>query len=206
MDIVGSLILFYCAPARTCITSLLDMAIDFNWFIKITRSFGSGFQSQNIARPKVRLIIIENKSEQRFLPDQIKEHFGLWTGDSFIDYCFFSYVNIMFIVHNVSGTIGLIFQGRRRYFFVIPIEIPMQREASTNVVCCHYGPCWPMDFFRFSILSIENSINPREISIASTLCWALFRLAVRSNLGKSSQPYFVLTRMIASGSSQFLCI
>ncbi len=37
--------------------------INFNWFIKITRSFGSGFQSQNIAKPKVRLIIIENKSE-----------------------------------------------------------------------------------------------------------------------------------------------
>ena len=76
MDTFGRLILFYCAPVRTCITSLLDMAINFNWFIKITRSFGSGFQSQNIAKPKVRLIMIKNKSEQTFLPDQIKEHFG----------------------------------------------------------------------------------------------------------------------------------
>ncbi len=90
MDIFGSLILFCCAPARTCITSLLVMAVNFNWFIKITRSFGSGFQSKNIAKPKVRLIIIENRSKQTFLPDQIKEHFGLWTGDSFIDYCCFS--------------------------------------------------------------------------------------------------------------------
>ncbi len=111
MDIVGSLILFYCAPVRTCITSLLDMAINFNWFI--TRSFGSGFQSQNIAKPKVRLIIIENRSKQTFLPDQIKEHFGLRIGDSFIDcYCFF-YVNIMFIVYHVSGFMGLTFPGLR---------------------------------------------------------------------------------------------
>jgi hypothetical protein len=58
MDIFGRLILFYCAPARICITRLLVMAMNFNWFIKITRSFGSGFQIQNIAKPKVRLIMI----------------------------------------------------------------------------------------------------------------------------------------------------
>jgi hypothetical protein len=34
-------------------------------------------RSQNIANPKVRLIIIENRSKQTFLPDQIREHFGL---------------------------------------------------------------------------------------------------------------------------------
>jgi hypothetical protein len=43
MDIVGSLILFYCAQVSSCITSLLDL----------------------------RLIIIESRSKQRFILDQI---------------------------------------------------------------------------------------------------------------------------------------
>ncbi len=89
MDIFGSLILIFCAPVRTCITSLLDMAVNFNWFIKITRSFGSGFQNQHIAKPEGRLIIIENRSELRFIPDQIKEHFGLWTTTHSLTIVFF---------------------------------------------------------------------------------------------------------------------
>jgi len=187
MDIFGRLILFYCAPARICITRLLVMAINFNWFIKITRSFGSGFQSQNIARPKVRLIIIENRSKQTFLPDQIKEHFGLWTGDSFIDYCFFSLCWYYVYIFYVSGTMGLTFPGRRYYFW--HSYSYSYAEASTTAVCCHFGLCWPLDFFRFSIFRLENSIVPVEISIASSLCWASFRLTVRSAQGKSSQPH-----------------
>jgi hypothetical protein len=66
----------------------------------------------------------------------------------------------MFIVHNVSGTIGLIFPGRRHYFFVvIPIEIPMQREASTNVVCCHFGVMLTPGIFPF-----QHPIDVRTVS------------------------------------------
>ena len=43
----GSLSYFDCAPASLCTTKLLVMACNFNWFIKITRSFGSGFQIQD---------------------------------------------------------------------------------------------------------------------------------------------------------------
>jgi hypothetical protein len=186
MDIFGRLILFYCAPARICITKLLDMAIDFNWFIKITRSFGSGFQSQNIARPKVRLIIIENRSKQTFLPDQIKEQFGLWTGDSFIDYCFFLYVNIMFKVYM---SVALWAWPSRDADIVLdfPIPNPTQRHLLRLYVAI-LGNADPW-IFRFSIDWVENSTVPVEIGIASSLCWASFRLTVRSSQGKSSQPY-----------------
>jgi hypothetical protein len=43
--------------------------------------------------------MIENKSEQTFLRDQIKEHFGFKLATQlFIAYCFFSIVSIMFIM------------------------------------------------------------------------------------------------------------
>ena len=85
MDIIWEFALFYCAPVSSCITSLLDMAFNSNWFIKITRSFGSGFQKQQITKPNVRLIIIESRSKQRFISDQIGNTFGLWT----MTHCFF---------------------------------------------------------------------------------------------------------------------
>ncbi len=160
------------------------MAINFNWFIKITL-FGSGFQNQNIAKPNVRLIIIENRSKQRFIPDQIREHFGLWTTTHSLTIVFFLYVNIMFIVYNVSGTIWawpsrdsdmffFIFLCRERHLLMLYVAIMGHADPWIFSVSASY---W-----------VENSIDPREISIASTLCWASFRLAVRSTLGKSSQP------------------
>ena len=79
MDTFWEFALFYCAPVSSCITSLLDMAFNVNWFIKITRSFGSGFQKQQIVKPNVRLIIIESRSKRRFISDQIGNTFGLWT-------------------------------------------------------------------------------------------------------------------------------
>jgi hypothetical protein len=51
---------------------------------------------------------------------------------------FFLYVNIMF---KCQWHYLLDLPGTQTLFFDIPIDIPMQREASTNVVCCHYGPC-----------------------------------------------------------------
>ena len=54
--------------------------------------------------------------------------------DSFIDYCFFSYVNIMLIVFLCQWNyMGLTFPGLG-YCCYIPIEIHMQREALTNVL------------------------------------------------------------------------
>jgi len=50
----GRLSYFDCAPASLWTTKLLVMAFNFNWFIKITRSFGSGFQIQDCkARSKI---------------------------------------------------------------------------------------------------------------------------------------------------------
>ncbi len=180
MDIVGSLILFCCASVRTCITSLLDMAINFNWFIKITRSFGSGFQSQNIARPKVRSIIIEQKSEQIFLPDQIKEHFGLWTGDSFIDFCFFFYFNIMFIVHNVSGTICLIFPERRHYFLIFLLRFLCRERHLLMLYVAIMGHADPW------IFSVSASYRLRTVStpvrLVSLQCCAELRFVLLSEV------------------------
>jgi hypothetical protein len=202
MDIIGSLILFYCAPVRTCITSLLDMAINFNWFIKVTRSFGSGFQSQNIAKPKVRLIIIENRSKQTFLPDQIKEHFGLWTDDSFIAYCFFSYVSIMFITI-MSVALWAWPSRDSDIVFDFPIPNPTQRHLLLLYVAI-LGNADPW------IFSVSASTELRTVScplrLVSRHRCAELRFVLLSEVLKGSQvsPIFVLTRMIASGSSQ-LC-
>ncbi len=48
----------------------------------------------------------------------------------------FLHVDVMFIVYNVSGTIGLTFPGRRHYFF----DIPMQRHLLLLYVAI-LGPC-----------------------------------------------------------------
>ncbi len=75
--------------------------------------------------------------------------------DSFIDYCFFLYVNIMFIVYNVSGTMGLTFPGLGYVFF----DIPMQREALTTAVCCHFGAMLTPGCFPF-----QHPIDVRTVS------------------------------------------
>jgi len=99
--------LIYCAPVSSCITSLLDMAFNCNWFIKITRSFGSGFRKQQIAKPNVRLIIIENRSKAEIYIRSDREHFGLCET---MTHCFFCYVSYHVNIFYVSGTImGLTF-------------------------------------------------------------------------------------------------
>jgi hypothetical protein len=75
----------------------------------------------------------------------------------------------MFIVYNVSGTIGLTFPGRRHYFFDIPIDIPTQRHLLLLYVAI-MGHADPWIFSVSASSRLENSIDPREISIASTLC------------------------------------
>ena len=150
--------------------------------------------------------MIKNKSEQTFLPDQIKEHFGLWTGDSpFIAYCFFSYVNIMFII---SMSVALLAWPSRDAEIVFSFLFLFLRRG--NIYCCmlsFWGHADPWFFPFFSIFWVENSIVPFEISIASSLCWASFRFTVRSTQGnKSSQPCCSSHSMIAPGSSQFVCI
>ena len=57
------------------------------------------------------------KSEQTFLPDQIKEHFGFELATQlFIAYCFFFYCYYYVYNDYVSGAIGLTFPGRRYCF------------------------------------------------------------------------------------------
>ncbi len=127
MDIIWEFALFYYAPVSSCITSLLDMAFNGNWFIKITRSFGSGFQKQQITKPNVRLITIENRSKQRFISDQIGNFLVCET----MTHCFFYYVNIMLIVFLCQWNyMGLTFPGLGHYCY-IPIEIHMQKKALT---------------------------------------------------------------------------
>ena len=150
------------------------MAFNFNWFIKITRSFGSGFQNQD-CKAKSKIDHDESKSKQTLLPDQIKEHFGLWTGDSpFIAYSFFSYVSIMFIM---TITVALTAWPSRssRYCFLNPIPTPNPSQHLLLHVVIFGAMLTPGFFPFFSIDWVENSIAPREISIASTLCSASFR-------------------------------
>jgi hypothetical protein len=193
------------------------MAFNFNWFIKITRSFGSGFRSQNIAKPKVRLIMIENKSEQTFLPDLIKELFWFWTGDSFIAYCFFSYVSIMFIM---TIAVALMAWPSRDTDIVFsnPIPIPNPRQhLLLHVVIL--GLCWPLVFSIFQHLLVQNNLlvvtstlpELRTVScplrLVSRHSCAELRFVLLSGVLKGISQVsivVVLTRMIAPGSSQ-LC-
>ena len=193
MDTFWEFALFYCAPVSSCITSLLDMAFNVNWFIKITRSLGSGFQKQQIAKPNVRLIIIESRSKQRFISDQIGNSLVCET----MTHCFFCYVNIMLIVFFMSVELyGLDLPGTWILLLYSYWDSYAERGTYYLVVGCQYGPCWPMDLFPFQhplsreITSdwVENSIGPVRLVSLPRCAELRFRLTVRSTLGKSSQP------------------
>jgi hypothetical protein len=179
------------------------MAVNFNWFIKFTRSSDPDFRFK-IAKPEVRLIMIENKSEQTFLPDLIKEHFGFEWGLIHCLLLFFSIVSTMFIM-TISVALMAWPSRDADIVFLIPIPIPTQRQHLLLHVVIFGAMLTPGFFPFFSIDWVENSIVPFEISIASSLCWASFRSTVRSTQGnKSSQHRCSSHSMIAPGSSQ-LC-
>ncbi len=72
------------------ITKLLVMACNFNWFIKITQSFGSGFQSQNFAKPEVRLIMTDADLDRLSYQIRLGNTFGCELPTQlFIAYCCF---------------------------------------------------------------------------------------------------------------------
>ena len=156
----GSLSYFDCAPASLCTTKLLVMACNFNWFIKITRSFGSGFQIK-VVKPEARLIMTDNRSKQTFLPDQIRKHFWLWIADSTFHYLllfFFSIVSFMFIM---ILTVALDFPGTQILSQQFPIPYA---EATSIAACCRYGAMLTPGFFHFSASSwVENSIVPLRL-------------------------------------------
>jgi len=162
------------------------MAFNFNWFIKSPGRSDPDFRFK-VAKPKVRLIMMRTNLKQTFLPDQIKEHFGLWTDDSFIAYCLFYYVSIMFIT-----IISVALLAWPSWDAVIVFSFLFLLLILVNIYYCmlsFWGYADPWIFPFFSIDWVENSIVPFEISIASSLCWASFRSTVRSTQGKSSQPY-----------------
>jgi hypothetical protein len=182
------------------------MAFNFNWFIKITRSFGSGFQSQNIAKPKVRLIMIKNRSEQTFLPDQIKGHFGFELATHSLPIVFFFYVSIMFIT--IMSVALLAWPSRDEEILLIFLFLFLRRGT---YYCCML-PFWVMltlGFFPFQHLSaeifrLENSIVPLRLVLRHRCAELRFVLLSGALKGSQVSPNFVLTRMIASGSSR-LC-
>ncbi len=133
------------------------MAIDFNWFIKITRSFGSGFQSQNIARPKVRLIMMRTDLSKHSYQIRLRNILVCELATHSVTIVFFLYVDIMFIVYNVSGTIGLTFPGRRHYFLIF-LFLFLRR----GIYYCCMLPLWVMlthGFFPF-----QHPLDLRTVS------------------------------------------
>ncbi len=180
------------------------MAFNFNWFIKITWSFGSGFQIKDCkARSK-----IDHDWEQIWsrLSYQIRLRNTLVVNCrlNFSLPTVFFLLLVLCLYFYVNGTNGLTFPGRRYCLPIpIPISIPRQHLLLHVVI---FGAMLTPGFFRFSASRrVENSIVPFEISVASSLCWASFRSTVRSTHGnKSSQPCCSSHSMIAPGSSQ-LC-
>ncbi len=87
----GSLSYFDCAPASLCITKLLVMACNLNWFIKITRSFESGFQIK-IVKPEARLIMTDADLDRLSYQIRLENTFGFELPTQlFIAYFFFSF-------------------------------------------------------------------------------------------------------------------
>ncbi len=144
------------------------MACNFNCFIKITRSFGSGFQSQNIAKPEVRLIMTDNKSERTFLPDPIRKHFWFWIADSTF-HClllfFFSIVSIMFIL--IMSVALMAWPSRNPDTVSCSYSYSLRRG---NIYCCMLSFWGHADPWIFSVSALtvlisatylfENSILP----------------------------------------------
>ena len=90
----------------------------------------------------------DNKSEQAFLPDQIKELFGFELATQlFIAYCcFFFYCQYYVYIDYVSGANGLTFPDSDT---VTTISFPYT-EATSIAVCCHYGVYADPRFFLIS--------------------------------------------------------
>jgi hypothetical protein len=182
----GSLLLIYCAPVSACITSLLDMAFNCNWFIKITRSFGSGFRKQQIAKPNVRLIIIENRSKQRFISDQIGNILvcvKLWL---IVFFCYVCYhVNIFYVSGTIMGLTFLDPDTIVNFLFEIHTQI-----RDTYLACCRMsiGECWLLDFFHFSA-SWQSRDQYRALRSVSCHRCAELRIVLLSEVLKEvSQP------------------
>ncbi len=96
----------------------------------------------------MRLIIIESRSKQRFIPDQI--------GNTLV--CelrlIVFFVNIMFIFFLCQWNyMSLTFPGLGHHYCYIPIPIHMQREALTNVL----------------YVAIRGMLTPGFISVSASL-------------------------------------
>ncbi len=156
MDIFGSLSYFDCAPASLCTTKLLVMACNFNWFIKITQSFGSGFQIK-IVKPEARLIMTDADLDRLSYQIRLGNTFGCeMPTQLFIAYCFFSFLLLVLCLYWLCQW-RLTFP-EPRYYLISFLFLTQRQHLLLHVVIL--GPCWPLVFFRFS---------------ASSLCWFLQR-------------------------------
>ncbi len=174
------------------------MACNFNWFIKITRSFGSGFQIQNC---KARSKIDHDwcRSKQTFLPDPIREHFWLWIADSTFHYLlfFFPIVNIMFIL---IMSVALMAWPSQNPDTVSTISYSYSLRRG-NIYCCmlsFWGYADPWFFSHFSASSGCNFyVDWAENSIVTLRLVSCHRCAM---------PRFDLLFGVLKGISQVSCI
>ncbi len=159
--------------------------------------------------------MIENKSEQTFLPDPIREHFGFELVTHSLPTVFFFFLCQYYVYNDyISGANGLTFPGRS-YCFLSPIPIPNpipRQHLSLHVVI--FGVMLTPGFFPFfSIAScVDCNIATEQRTVSCPLrlvsrhhCAELgFVLLSRALKGISQVSIVVvLTRMKAPGSSQF---
>ncbi len=106
---MGACLVLLCSSSVR-ITGLLDMAINLQLIIKITRSFGSGFQSKSCKAKCQTDHDWEQKSKADIDVRSYRERFDLCYYDSLFFFFFLFFSAIMFIFFHVSRTImGLTF-------------------------------------------------------------------------------------------------
>ncbi len=98
-DIIWEFALIYCAPVSFCKPAYWTWQLNCNWFIKITRSFGSGFQKQNCKAKCKTDHNWEQSPKHRFISDHIGNILVCETmTHCFLFVCFFSAIMLIFFM------------------------------------------------------------------------------------------------------------
>ncbi len=168
------------------------MACNFNWFIKIIQSFGSGFQIKNC---KARSKIDHDWTNLNRLSYQIllENTFGCELPTFHCLLLFFFLLLVLCLIMSVA----LDLPRTRILFQQFPIPIPYA-EATSIAACCHFGAMLTPGFFHLSASSGFNfCVDWAENNIVTLRLVSCHRCAV---------PCFDLLFRVLKGISQVSCV
>jgi hypothetical protein len=149
--------------------------------IKITRSFGSGFQRQNCKAKWKTDHNWEQMSKAEIYVRSYREHFGLWNYDSlFFLFVYFSAIMFIFFMW-VELFLGLTFLHPDTIVkdFLFEIHMHIRDTYYACVGCCKGAMLTPGFFPFFSIVLSREQYRVPSRLVSRHSCRASYRVTVR---------------------------